>query len=142
MKKLFIVLGVLLGVGLVMPREAMAQAQQDSLTLDLDKILEIALSDNPDIQVADRTIEIQKYAKKETITGLFPKVDLSAQGVKNLKVATMVMNMGGQTITVHMGQPYNYSATAQAALPLFAPQLWKSVTLSEEQVKLAVEQAR
>ena len=61
MKKLFIVLGVLLGVGLVMPREAMAQAQQDSLTLDLDKILEIALSDNPDIQVADRTIEIQKY---------------------------------------------------------------------------------
>ena len=111
MKKLFIVLGVLLGVGLVMPREAMAQAQQDSLTLDLDKILEIALSDNPDIQVADRTIEIQKYAKKETIT-------------------------------VRMGQPYNYSATAQAALPLFAPQLWKSVTLSEEQVKLAVEQAR
>ena len=142
MKKLFIVLGALLLVGLMMPRQTMAQAQQDSVALDLDKILEIALSDNPDIQVADRTIEIQKYAKKETITGLFPKVDLSAQGVKNLKVATMVMNMGGQTITVRMGQPYNYSATAQAALPLFAPQLWKSVSLSEEQVKLAVEQAR
>ena len=54
MKKLFIVLGALLVVGLMMPRQTMAQAQQDSVALDLDKILEIALSDNPDIQVADR----------------------------------------------------------------------------------------
>ena len=142
MKKLFIVLGALLAVGLMMPRRTMAQAQQDSVTLDLDKILEIALSDNPDIQVADRTIEIQKYAKKEAITGLFPTVDLTAQGVKNLKVATMVMNMGDQTIRVHMGQPYNYAATLQGAMPLIAPQLWKSIALNEEQVKLAVEQAR
>ena len=103
MKKVFIVLGALLAAVLMMPQQASAQEQKDTVALDLDKILEIALSDNPDIQVADRTIQIQKYAKKETITGLFPKVDLTAQGVKNLKVATMVMNMGGQTITVRMG---------------------------------------
>lgn len=132
----------MLGLAALMPGEAWAQESQDTLTLDLSQILEIALSDNPDIKVADKTIQIQKYAKKETIAGLFPSVDLSAQGVKNLKIATMVMNMGGQTITVHMGQPYNYSATATAALPLFAPQLWKAVSLNEEQVKLAVEQAR
>ena len=142
MKKLTIALGALLAVGAMMPCVASAQAQGDTVTLDLDKVLEIALSDNPDIQVADRTIQIQKYAKKETIAGLFPQVDLTAQGVKNLKVATMVMNMGGQTITVHMGQPYNYQATAQAAMPLIAPQLWKAISLNEEQVKLAVEQAR
>ena len=142
MKKVFIVLGVLLAAVLMMPQQASAQEQKDTVSLDLDKILEIALSDNPDIQVADRTIQIQKYAKKETIAGLFPKVDLTAQGVKNLKVATMVMNMGGQTITVRMGQPYNYQASAQAALPLFAPQLWKSISINEEQVNLALEQAR
>ena len=34
------------------------------------------------------------------------------------------------------------TASASAALPLFAPQLWKSISLNEEQVKLAVEQAR
>ncbi len=142
MKKLFIGLSALLAVNVMMPQQSSAQEQNDSVALDLDKILEIALSDNPDVKVADKTIQIQKYAKKETIAGLFPKVDLSATGVKNLKVATMVMDMGGQKITVHMGQPYNYSAQASAALPLFAPQLWKSISLNEEQVKLAVEQAR
>ncbi len=142
MKKLFLGLGALLAVTLMTPQQASAQEQNDTVTLDLNKILEIALSDNPDVKVADKTIQIQKYAKKETIAGLFPSVDLSAAGVKNLKVATMVMDMGGQKITVHMGQPYNYSASATAALPLFAPQLWKSISINEEQVKLAVEQAR
>lgn len=142
MKKLFLGLGALLAVNFMMPQQASAQEQNDTVTLDLNKILEIALSDNPDVKVADKTIQIQKYAKKETIAGLFPTVDLTAAGVKNLKVATMVMDMGGQKITVHMGQPYNYSASATAALPLFAPQLWKSISINEEQVKLAVEQAR
>lgn len=119
-----------------------AKAQSDSVSLNLDKVLEIALSDNPDIQVANKTIEIKKYAKKETITGLFPTASVTAAEVKNLKVATMVMAMGDQVIKVKMGRPYNTSLTSSIALPLVVPQLWKSVELSEEQVKLAVEQAR
>ena len=136
MKRLFI--GVLSLIGMA----AYAQAPADSVELNLDKVLEIALSDNPDIQVADRTIEIKKYAKKESISGLFPSVSASAAATKNVKVATMAMAMGDQVIKVQMGRPYNYSLTATAALPLVAPQLWKSIELSEEQVQLAVEQAR
>ena len=31
---------------------------QDSISMNLDNVLTVALSDNPDIQVANRTIEI------------------------------------------------------------------------------------
>lgn len=120
----------------------MAQEKADSVSMNLDKVLEVALTDNPSIQVANRTIETQKYAKKESMTGLFPTLSVTAAGVKNLKVATMAMAMGDQVIKVQMGRPYNYSLTGTAAMPLIAPQLWKSIQLSQEQVELAVEQAR
>ncbi|MDO4496987.1 MAG: TolC family protein [Bacteroidales bacterium] len=120
----------------------MAQEKADSVTMNLDQVLEVALTDNPSIQVANRTIETQKYAKKESIIGLFPTVSVSAAGVKNVKVATMVMAMGDQVIKAKMGRPYNYTLQGTAAMPLIAPQLWKSIQLSEEQVALAVEQAR
>ena len=137
--KLSVLLG-LCAMGLMIPKHAMAQS--DSVSMNLDKILEVALSDNPDIQVANKTIEIQKYAKKETITGLFPTASVTAAEVKNLKVAQMVMAMGDQVIKVKMGRPYNTSLQGTVALPLIVPQLWKSIELSEEQVQLAVEQAR
>lgn len=136
MKRLFIGMFSLLGL-------TAAQAQTpDSVEVNLDKVLEIALSDNADIQVANKTIELKKYAKKETITGLFPTVSVSATGTKNIIVATMAMAMGDQVIKVQMGRPYNYALSATAAVPLVAPQLWKSIEVSEEQVQLAIEQAR
>lgn len=136
MKRLFI--GMLSLIGLTT-----AQAQTaDSVEVNLDKVLEMALSDNADIQVANKTIELKKYAKKETITGLFPTISVSAAGTKNIVLATMAMAMGDQVIKVKMGRPYNYSLTATTAVPLVAPQLWKSIEVSEEQVTLALEQAR
>lgn len=140
MKNLSVLMGVL-ALGMFMPKQA--KAQSDSVSLNLDKVLEIALSDNPDIQVANKTIQIQKYAKKETITGLFPTASVTAAEVKNLKVGTVVMKMPGQEpMKIQMGRPYNTSLQGTIALPLVVPQLWKSIELNEEQVKLAVEQAR
>ena len=136
MKRLFIGLCSLLGF------TAMHAQGTDSVEVNLGKVLEIALSDNAEIQVANKTIEIQKYAKKETIGGLFPSLSVSANGVKNIEVATMTMKMGDQVIKAKMGRPYNYSLTATAALPLVAPQLWTAISVSEEQVQLALEQAR
>lgn len=111
---------------------------KDSVEVNLGKALEIALTDNADIRVADKTIQTKRYAKKETISGLFPTISASASGTKNIEVATIVTSMGA----FKMGQPFNYSLTGTAAMPLVAPQLWKSIQLNEEQVQLAVEEAR
>lgn len=143
MKKLFFAIGALLCMSATLPQAVVAQEAKDSVVLTLDKVLEIALTDNPNIRVADKTIETKKYAKKESIAGLFPSISVSASGTKNIEVATMVMSMPGQPpMKIKMGRPYNYSLQAQAALPLFAPQLWKSISIGEEQVQLAIEQAR
>ena len=151
MKKLFLVLGTVMGLQMLLPAEAGAQepvvspvaaSAHDTVTMNLNKVLEVALTDNPSIIVAEKTIETKRYAKKETITGLFPTASLSATGTKNVQVATMAMAMGDQVIKVKMGRPYNYSGSITAALPLVVPQLWKAITVSEEQVQLAVEQAR
>ncbi len=111
---------------------------QDSISMNLDNVLTIALSDNPDIQVANRTIEIKKYAKKETMTGLFPTVDFTLAGMKGVIIPEA--NLGGMKIKMGTEKSYTWSGTA--TLPLVVPQLWKSLKISQRSVELAVEQAR
>ena len=52
---------------------ARAQGTRDTLTLNLDKALEIALSDNPTIKVAGQEILLKKEARREAYAGLFQK---------------------------------------------------------------------
>lgn len=122
------------------PASAMAQTASDSITLTLDQAVEIALSDNPSVRVAEQEIEIQKYAKKEMITGLFPTVTVSGTASDAIVQQKMKLSFSPEPIT--MGQQYTYALNGTAVLPLVAPQLWKSISLGEEQVALALEAAR
>ena len=122
------------------PAGALAATAGDSVSLTLERAVEIALSDNPSVQVAEQQIEIQKYAKKETIVGLFPTVNVSGTASDALVQQKMKLSFSPEPIT--MGQQYTYALSGTVALPLVAPQLWKSIHLGEEQVALAVEAAR
>lgn len=113
---------------------------QDSVNLNLDQILEIALSDNPSIKVANREIEIKKYAKKETITGLFPTV--TATGTASDAIVQQKMKLSFSPEPITMGQQYTYALSGSVSLPLVAPQLWKTIALNEQDVELALESAR
>jgi outer membrane protein TolC len=124
-----------MSIGVVTPSLA-----QDSLRLNLDRVLEIALNDNPTITVSNRELEIQKYAKKETITGLFPTISVSGTASDAIVQQKMKLSFSPEPIT--MGQQYTYALSGTVALPLVAPQLWKTISLNEEQVKLSVETAR
>ena len=111
---------------------------QDSVSMNLDNVLSVALSDNPDIQIANRTIEIKKYAKKETLTGLFPTVDFTLAGMRGVIIPEA--NLGGMKIKMGTEKSYTWSGTA--TLPLVAPQLWQSLKISQSSVELSLEQAR
>lgn len=65
-----------ISIAAFLSQPVMAQEAADSVKMNLDKVLEVALTDNPNIQVANRTIETQKYAKKETLVGLFPTASI------------------------------------------------------------------
>ena len=111
---------------------------QETLRLTLDKAIEIALSDNPTIEVADQTVELKKISDKETVMGLLPEASLSGAYTRTIKKQTMVMM--GQKIEI--GIPNQYQGGLSVSLPVFAPTLYKSMKLTKTDVALAVEQAR
>ncbi len=116
-----------------------APAKQDgALVLTLDDALQIALSENPTVKLADRTIEAKKYAKKGTYAALWPEISASGAWQNNIQKQTF--HIMGQTMKV--GTTNNVSAGVSAAMPLVNAQLWSSLKLSAMDVELAVEQAR
>ena len=117
---------------------APATQQDGPLVLTLDEALQIALSENPTVKIADKTIEAKKYAKKGTYAALWPEISASGAWQNNIK--KQVFHIMDQTMEV--GTMNNVVAGATAAMPIINVQLWKSLKLTAMDVELAVEQAR
>ena len=141
MKNLFFTLLMLLGIATV---PAMAQetgsaaADSGTLVLTLEQALEIALSENPTVKIADETIVAKKYAKKGTYAALWPEITGSGSFQRYIEKPSF--HIMGQT--VKMGTTNTVSGGVSAAMPLVNAQLWRSLKLSAMDVELAVEQAR
>ena len=133
---------------------------QDTLRIDLAQALEIALSENPTIKVANQEIEKKRYAHKGTLASLFPQISYSADYSRTLKKQVMYMDfdmgdmggMGGEATEgisqadmdkgFEVGRSNNWSTGINASMPLINASLWKSLRISATDVELAVEQAR
>lgn len=132
-KKIMLTLAIALAFGGVR-----AQDVKDTLRLTLNQALEIALSDNPTIKVADQEIELKKTANKEAYAGLFPEVSLNGTYQHTIKKQTMAFQ--GQVVEIGIDNTYN--GGLNVSLPIFAPALYKSINLTKADVNLAVEKAR
>ena len=115
---------------------------QETLQLTLDQALEIALSENNTIKIANMTVEKSGYAKKGSYASLYPNINVSGSYQRTLLKQVMVMDMGGQAMEIKVGRDNNISAAASASMPLVNAPLWESLKLSALDVELAVEQAR
>jgi outer membrane protein TolC len=111
--------------------------QSDTLRLDLNTALQIALSESPSIRVAEMEIQRVDYSKQAAWNNILPSLSASGQYAHFLSPAEMSM-MG-----MVMNSPTRYNATMglNVALPLFAPALWHSIRMTELDMKLAVERA-
>ena len=129
------------------PLTSKAQDTQP-LQLTLDQALEIALSENNTIKIADMTIEKTGYAKKGSYAALYPNINISGSYQRTLLNQVMVMEMPNpitgetQTAEIKMGRDNNISTSATASMPLVNASLWESLKLSGMDVEMAVEQAR
>lgn len=112
------------------------------LKLTLDQALEIALSENYTLKIADMTVEKTGYAKKGSYASLYPNINISGSYQRTLQKQVMVMDMGGQTMEIKVGRDNNINTTATASMPLVNASLWESLKLSAMDVEMAVEQAR
>lgn len=113
---------------------------QEKITLD--EAIEIALSESNTIKIADMTIEKTGYAKKGAYSALYPNISATGNYQRTLKKQVMVMEMGGQAMSIEVGTSNNVTAGVTAAMPLVNAQLWQSLKLSALDVELAIEQAR
>lgn len=121
---------------------AAQEQQSEKLQLSLEQALQIALSENPTIKVADQQIEIKRYAKKGTYASLYPQIDATASYQRVIKKQTMSMDFNGQTQTIKVGSDNSFNGGITAGMPVVNAQLWQNLKLSALDVELAVEKAR
>ena len=138
-----------------------AQTSAPQLTVDLDKAIEIALSENPTIKVADMEITRKDYAKKEAVGNLFPRIGASADYSYALKKQVMYMDFdmsslmpGGEEMEMpgaaqtgsddgmEIGRDNTLTFGFNMQLPIIAPSLWKSIKLSKTDIEQSLEAAR
>lgn len=140
LRNLFFALAASIGVAAapVRAQEIADSVATGPLTLTLEQALEIALSENPTVKIADQTVEVKKYAKRGTYAALWPEISASATYNRYIKKQTM--HIMDQTMTV--GTSNIYQGGFMATMPVVNAQLWKSLKISAMDVELAVEQAR
>ncbi len=114
----------------------------ESVTLSREECIDIALSTSPTVKVADMEVKRMEYAKRESQSGLYPTIDFQAAYQRSIELQTIRMDMGGQSQNLKMGSDNTWNMGFTASLPIIAPQLWKSINISQTQILSAMEAAR
>ena len=113
---------------------------QDTLTLNLDKALEIALSDNPTIKVAEEEIALKKVSHKEAWQNLLPEASIS--GTMSHTITAPQFSIGDQTVKMGKDKANTATGTLNISLPLFAPAVYRAMSMTKTDIELAVEKSR
>ena len=80
-----------------------ATAAEKPVVITLDQALQIALSENVAVKVADLEIKRTEYAKKGAYASLFPQIDLSASYQRTIKRQVMYMDVDSKSMASMMG---------------------------------------
>ena len=112
-----------------------ANAQSSKIDLSLDKAIEIALDENPTIKVANMEIIRQDYVRKETVGNLLPS--LSAGGTYSRNI--LKQKLGG---SIDIQGSNSIAGQVNLNVPLFAPGIYRTLKMNDEQQLAALEAAR
>ena len=107
----------------------------NTLTLTLEDAIDLALSDNPTVKVANLEIERYDYVRKQTLSSLYPQVDASLQ-------YSLALRRQEMTEGFSFGGKNTFNTAASVSLPLFAPAVYEQLKLNRTQMESAVESAR
>ena len=126
----------LICMGLMSLGVVMAQSVGgNTLTLTLDEAIDLALSDNPTVKVANLEVERYDYVRKQTLSSLYPQVDASLQ-------YSLALRRQEMTEGFSFGGKNTFNTAASVSLPLFAPAVYEQLKLNRTQMESAVESAR
>ena len=122
-----------------------AQEATPTMHITLDKAIELALSENPTIKIAEKEIELKEISKTEAWQNLLPTATLDGAIQYNIKVAGMKVDMGdGNVREMKMGKDNSntWNGGLQVAIPLYAPAVYETMKLTNSDLELAVEKSR
>ena len=125
----------LICMGLMSLGIASAQQTGEVLTLSINEAIELALSDNPTVKVANLEIERYDYVRKQALASLYPSVDVSGQ--YSLAIRRQEMAQG-----FSFGGKNTFNVGGSVALPLFVPAIYEQLKMTRTQMESAVESAR
>ena len=126
----------LICMGILSLSTAVAQNVGDNkLTLTLEDAINLALSDNPTVKVANLEIERYDYVRKQALSSLYPQVDASLQ-------YSLALRRQEMTEGFSFGGKNTFNTAASVSLPLFVPAVYKQLKLTDAQMESAVESAR
>ena len=135
-RMLFLASVVLAATGVVKAQEP----ERQELKITLDDALNIALSDNPTIKVAEQQIEVKKISKDEAWQALLPSADFS--GTVQYTVLAAVMKLSGMEFKMGQDNTSTWNGQLQVSLPVFAPTVYATMNLTKTDLDNAVEQSR
>ena len=117
------------------------QAAGGTLTLTIDQALEIAVNENLSVKIADEEIKRVDWLKTENWYSLLPSLSANAQYVNNILKPVFFADFfpGGK---MEMGATNSYAVNGVMQVPIFSLTLFKSIQLSELDLKSALESAR
>ena len=121
--------------GVAQAQVTTSPASTETIQLSLDSAIEIALSDNPTIKVANLEIERYDYVRKQTVASLYPQID--ATGQYSLALRRQEMTEG-----FSFGGKNTINVAGSISLPLFAPSVYRQMKMNRTQMESAVESAR
>ena len=118
-----------------MPATMLAQ----TVDLNLQKAIEIALAENPTIKIADKDIRLKEIADKEAWQSLLPTVSSQLALQHSIKVAAIKTPNG----EFKMGKDGTTTATGgiTLSLPIYAPAVYQNMKLTKDDILLAQEKA-
>lgn len=119
-----------------MPATMFAQ----TVDLNLQKAIEIALAENPTIKITDKDIRLKEIADKEAWQSLLPTVSSQLALQHSIKVAAIKTPNG----EFKMGKDGTTTATGgiTLSLPIYAPAVYQNMKLTKDDILLAQEKAR
>jgi outer membrane protein TolC len=110
-------------------------AQERPLVIDLNEALEIALSENPTVKVAEEEIVKKKYAQKGAYAALFPQINLSGDYGRTLKKQVMYMDGAFDMTAMMMPMFDGMEQTFATQVPGYQPgTLLKEINAATPQV--------
>ncbi|MDE5852308.1 MAG: TolC family protein, partial [Alistipes sp.] len=107
------------------------------LRLTLDAAVEMALSENPTIRVAEMEVARYDYVRRQTWGNLLPQVAVNGQVNHTFIKQNMSkgFSLGGDQYTT-------ISGGLDVTMPLFAPAVYRTLRMNDTQMAAAVEEAR